>query len=332
MVEDEWRRWIAENLITGADAQTLAQIMVQAGLQPDVVAAELDAALNSPYIRGGDLVRARLAKRDWVLESISKLRRLHPDARIVERRHRLTREDFLKDYYSQNRAVIITGMLEDWPASRRWSLDYFAGCWGEREVEVQFGRNDDPNYEINQPNLVRTMLFGQFIETIRSAGPTNDFYMTANNGGKNRHAIGELWADIVQISEYLDPSDPLAGFFWLGPAGTITPFHHDLTNNFMAQIIGRKRILLIPASELPRAYNHLHCYSRIDGRNIDFDRFPELRDAILQEVVLEPGEILFLPVGHWHFVEALDISCTMSFTNFIFDNDFASFYRTYHGV
>ena len=50
------------------------------------------------------------------------------------------------------------------------------------------------------------------------------------------------------------------------------------------------------------------------------------------ECVLNPGEILFLPVGCLHFVEGLDVSVTVSFTNFVFDNDFASFYTTYHGV
>jgi len=332
MIDDEWRRWIAENLSLGGTPDSIAAAMTASGIPAPEAQAEIEAALASPYVRGGDLVRARLSKRDWLLETLSKLKRLHPDARQVERKHRLSRDEFLRDYYSQNRAVIITGMLEDWPALKSWSLDYFVHRLGDREVEVQFGRDADPDYEINQPRLARQMLFGQFVETIRTAGVTNDLYITARNGGSNRGALGELWNDITQIPDYLDASDPLAGFFWLGPAGTITPFHHDLTNNFMAQVLGRKRILIIPANELPRAYNHLHCYSPVDGRSIDFERFPALRDAVIQEVILNPGEILFLPVGHWHFVEALDISCTMTFTNFLFDNDFSSFYSTYQGV
>jgi hypothetical protein len=48
--------------------------------------------------------------------------------------------------------------------------------------------------------------------------------------------------------------------------------------------------------------------------------------------VLNPGEILFLPIGCLHFVQGVDISVTVSFTNFIFDNDFASCYTTYGPV
>jgi hypothetical protein len=51
------------------------------------------------------------------------------------------------------------------------------------------------------------------------------------------------------------------------------------------------------------------------------------------ECYLEPGEILFLPIGCLHFVQALEISVTMSFTNFHFDdNDFTSFYERQRSV
>ncbi len=45
-----------------------------------------------------------------------------------------------------------------------------------------------------------------------------------------------------------------------------------------------------------------------------------------------PGEILFLPIGCLHYVEGMEISVTISFTNFVFHNDFSSFYTTYHQV
>ncbi len=41
------------------------------------------------------------------------------------------------------------------------------------------------------------------------------------------------------------------------------------------------------------------------------------------ECVIGPGEAIFLPIGWWHHVEALDISISMSFTNFRGDNDFS---------
>jgi hypothetical protein len=55
-------------------------------------------------------------------------------------------------------------------------------------------------------------------------------------------------------------------------------------------------------------------------------------EAQVIEFLLNPGEILFLPIGCMHFVEGVDISVTVSFTNFVFDNDFNTFYTTHDRV
>jgi len=132
-------------------------------------------------------------------------------------------------------------------------------------------------------------------------------------------------AELPPLSEYLRDGGH-GGFFWFGPAGTITPFHHDLTNNFMIQVAGRKRVRLIAPCDLPKVYNQRHCFTPLDGRDIDLQRFPLMAGVPVIDCVLEPGEILFLPVGWWHFVEALDVSITVSTTQFRWDNDFYTDY------
>jgi hypothetical protein len=148
----------------------------------------------------------------------------------IERRDRLSRDAFFEQYYFQNRPVIITGMFEAWPARTKWNVDYFRSrCV---EVEVQFGRQSDANYEINQSKHKKTMRFGDYVDLVEHSAATNDFYMTANNTSRNREALATLWDDVTPIDEYLDATSPDTGFFWFGPAGTKTPFHHDLTNKF----------------------------------------------------------------------------------------------------
>jgi len=167
---------------------------------------------------------------------------------------------------------------------------------------------------------------------IRSSNGTNDFYLTANNNSSNKKALPELWDDIIQIPEYLDGSDRFGGFLWMGPAGTITPFHHDLTNNFMAQVIGRKRVKIAPSWDMPLMNNDYHVFSRIDGRVTGPNPRPAPEEPQILECLLNAGEILFLPIGCLHFVEGVETSVTISFTNFVFDNNFSSFYSTYHRV
>lgn len=324
VLDDAWRSWIAENLILGVQPAGIIAVLTQSGIAPQAAAAEVEAARQSPYLQGANRLKNRLAKRDWVLDIQRKLNRLQPPG--IERRHRLSGAEFLRDYYSANRPVIVTGMMDDWPAMRKWNLDYFRRRFGAREVEVQFGRDADALYEMNSVAHKRRMKFGEYVDLVQSAGRTNDFYMTANNDSRNRDALNELWDDIVQVPDYFSSQPNNRGFFWFGPAGTVTPFHHDLTNNFVAQVVGRKRLRIMPACEVANVYNHQHCFTQVDGCNIDLARFPDMAKAQVLECVLEPGEMLFLPVGCWHLVEGLDISVMIAFTNFRWDNDFYSDY------
>jgi ribosomal protein L16 Arg81 hydroxylase len=68
----------------------------------------------------------------------------------------------------------------------------------------------------------------------------------------------------------------------------------------------------------------------VDGGAIDVERYPSVEHARVIECTLEPGELLFLPIGWWHYVEALDASVTMTYTNFLERNDFGLTYSTYH--
>jgi hypothetical protein len=266
-----------------------------------------------------------MAKRDWVLGIQSRLNRLAPpEAAGVPRRERLAGDAFLHEYYRRNQPVIITGMLDGCAAGTKWTFDYLAAQLGGREVEVQFGRNADPDYEINSATHRRRLRFGDYVAMVRAAGVTNDFYMTANNAGHNGAALRELMADLPPLDAYLQPGGD--AFFWFGPAGTITPFHHDLTNNLMIQVAGRKRVRLVAPCDTPSMYNQRHCFSPVDGRHIDTARFPLMAGVPVHECMLAPGEMLFLPVGWWHFVEALEVSITVSTTQFRWDNDFYSHY------
>lgn len=327
-VDANWRRWIAENLMLGSPPPALTAVLTSNGISAAEAHNEIQAALHSPYLQGARRLANRVAKRDWVLNIQSQLNRLGDDG--IPRRERLSGDEFLQQHYRTNRPVIITGMLEHFAARSKWNLDYFAQRFSDRMVEVQFGRNADPQYELNSIAHKRQIPFGEYVGMVRDCGSSNDFYMTANNDSKNRESLKELWEDVGTLPEYLNESGSGSGFFWFGPKGTITPFHHDLTNNFMSQILGRKRVKLIAPCDLPKVYNQRHCFTDIDAKAVDLKRFPAMTGVTIHDVELAPGEILFLPVGWWHHVEALDTSVTLASTNFRWNNDFYTSYPPDH--
>ncbi len=299
-------------------------------------APEDDAALPAPTPTGQDApaaappaevatLRVALAKREWLLEALERQRDLVPGLTAIERVSGLSGEAFLERYYAVNRPVILQGEMADWPALTRWTPEYLKTTIGSRPIEFQGGRSLDQRFEMYKDTHRREAPFDVFIDRILQPGAGNDAYLTAYNSARNAEALVVLHNDLGFLKKFLDPHAAVPnGMMWIGPEGTVTSLHHDLTNNFIAQIVGRKRIKLAPASDVGKLYNHQHVFSEIsdlDDPGIDLARHPRLTELRLYDVLLEPGEILFMPLGWWHQVKAIEFSVTITFTNFLWRND-----------
>ena len=291
-----------------------------------------DAALPRPAAsRPTDDVSAlklALAKREWLLETLERQRDLAPIAVGIERRADIEPDEFLERYYAANRPVILTGAMADWPALRLWTPDYLKAAVGSRIVEYQGDRIADPRFEMDKDAHRREGPFDAFIDHITKPGAGNDAYITAYNSARNRDALSALEGDLGFIGSLLDKSaDQPNGMMWIGPVDTFTALHHDLTNNLIAQVVGRKRLLVLPASEVGRVYNDTHVFSAIpdlEAASLDREVFSRLAGARAYEVILEPGEALFVPFAWWHQVKSLSFSVTVTYTTFRWPNDLAA--------
>ncbi|HUJ27214.1 MAG TPA: cupin-like domain-containing protein [Myxococcales bacterium] len=323
-----WQQWIAENLALGVPEATLVGVLLREGFD----SAQVRAAVASAAIDPQRLLAARLSRRlqklAWVLDVQERCRALRPWP--IERARRPSRQEFLERWYSQNHPVILTGVIDDWPALRSWTPGYLRRMLGHHLVEIQADRARDPDYERNSIAHKKMVPFAELVDAA-FGGASNDRYMTANNADKNAAFLRDAFAEVRMPAGYFTPEWSGRAFLWLGAAGTVTPLHHDLTNNAMAQVVGRKRVKLVSPLQSALVYNSRHCFSEVDPEAVDAARFPLFAKAQVQEVLLEPGELLFLPVGWWHHVRALDPSITVSMTNFVFDNDYTAGYELLYG-
>jgi len=321
--EMEWRLWIAENKLLGVDDSQIIEVLVQSGLEEELARRELRSVTSHPYVRAGDRVSQMLRKLRSILDARVAVSALSPQSGIVPRRCKVTRDEFLEQYYAKNQPVILLDLMRGWKALTTWTPEYLKAVSGGAIVEVMDGRNADERYEINLQRHRRNVVFSEYIDRVTCGGETNDYYLVANNHLLERKEMQPLLADIEVFPEYLDPA-MRAGrtFFWFGPAGTVTPLHHDIANILMAQVIGRKLVTLISPDQTHLVYNHLGVHSEVNCEAPDYERHPLFRNVTKTEIILDPGEVLFLPVGWWHHVRALDVSITVSFVNFIFPNGY----------
>ena len=108
---------------------------------------------------------------------------------------------------------------------------------------------------------------------------------------------------------------------WLGTAGTVTSLHFDSYDNFLVQVAGYKYVRLYSPDQTPKLYVNRQGrgtsaqgnISRLRVEEPDFTRFPLAATAQYTECILGPGDMLFIPERHWHYVRSLTTSFSMNF-------------------
>lgn len=261
--------------------------------------------------------RLALRRRDWLLDVQERQRALSSYASGLLTAENLSGEDFLHHFYAPGRPGLIKGAMADWPALARWTPDYLAETIGDAVIEYQGGRADAQDYEVRKERHRKRAPFRQFIDLVRAGG--NDAYLTASNSATNGPALGPLTADLGHLDAYLTRAP---GMLWIGGMGAFTPLHFDLTNNLLAQISGTKRVILIPPSQTQRLAHTAHVFS--DVRDVTDEArlrlYPQARDAVRYEVLLTPGDALFIPIGWWHQVRSESFSTMLTYTGFHWAN------------
>jgi ribosomal protein L16 Arg81 hydroxylase len=257
------------------------------------------------------------SKAESFLNMLSRQFCQSPYAQFVPTIAHLSPAEFFERYYFANRPVILQGLMKRWKALQQWSPDLFSQRFGKCSIEIVTGRSQDPHYESNFLSHRRTLRMKDYVQMVNGARETNDFYLSARNFFFQHKRFKCLVDDMRCPRGFLKPKTVRkAPHLFFGPKGTVTPLHHDGLNIFFGQILGRKLFKLIPPFDMGKVYVERVSFSGVDLGKVDYREFPLMRGASILEVVVEPGAFLFIPVGWWHWVKALDISISVSLTNF----------------
>jgi hypothetical protein len=315
-ISRDWALWVSENMLRGCTNESMLQTMKAAGVDPMAAAHSIQDIQASPIIEAARRHQQITHKLESIMLNHCKLQQYDPQYAVVERRKGLTEKELFEDYFLANRPVIVTDMADNWPAMKKWSPQYLKTQFGDVEVEVQYGRGNDQNYEQNKLKYRRKMSLGAFVDAVQAAGASNDLYMTANNEALKTGPLASLLKDIGPLPPYLVPERlNLDTFLWFGPAGTVTPLHHDTVHLFHLQVVGRKRWRFISPMQTPLVYNFNQVFSQVDLEAPNLARFPLFAKTTIVDAVVEPGEAIFLPLAWWHHVRSMDTCISLSFSN-----------------
>lgn len=226
----------------------------------------------------------------------------------VSKINHLGAPSFHKEFAKTGRPVIFTSKTKT--DLRSDAVEQTILYLGSKTVKVRTGDYAEPtNYITNRKYVEKTL---------------SDFIPTAINGTAD---IG--YAANIAFPKYIALKMGVAFPFyqrifferptlWIGPAGSATPLHTDSSDNFIQQLVGNKRLLIFPPREIPYLYMSApfpnndpgFLCSSLDLRKKSPCSLKKYNNSHVFEVILSPGEILYLPAGWAHFVESVSFSIT----------------------
>jgi len=304
----DWRVWLADNLARGVAADDLVATLSENGVDESLAREHITAIRRSPAFAAAKNALLRAARAELALRLVRTRARIE----TIERRCDPTPAELFAGPWASGTPFVVTDLVPRWPAFGRWSPADLRARFGDVEIEASTNREADPHYDIRFSRHAERMRLDAFVDRVLARPHSNDIYLIANNHNLERDRLAPLFDDIVQPA-YLDPSRVVgSSALWFGPAGTITPLHHDTSNILLCQVSGRKRVYLVDPTEpalLARA-NGVYCELDVP------DVREQLPDVRVFELELAPGEALFIPLGWWHEIHALDVSITVALNNF----------------
>lgn len=224
------------------------------------------------------------------------------DISVVDR---LSPQEFRDQYIKSKTPVKFTGMMDDWPATKNWSLEFF------RELEANSTVHLEEGNVMQSETQFRKKEFRDFVNSLISGEESG--YLSVF---RIFDQFPELRNDVdFSILDQFKIKSSTSG--WLGPKGTVTGYHIDWGDNILAQIVGRKCLHLVSPDDTPnmyvsRKFDQGTTISNVDIDQYDENEYPKFANVRQHRIILNPGEMIFIPRGWWHHVRSLDVSISVS--------------------
>ena len=290
-----------------------------------------------------DLLPLELSSAPLAFPCASPVRELADfGAKKKRRRRRASDDDDVailgwEDAFASETPLVLRAAADvaNWPALERWTPSYLADHIPAPRVHVSAHATVQmmsavqplasalPELRWHRPWAERNVSGAEFWSGAAPSAENRSFHYFFS-------PVGDLPAALrrdVDTSRLSTPFQPVVeANLWAGSAGVASPLHFDAAHNVYAQLRGRKRFVLFPAdvSDDLYVFPRLHPstrQSRLDLRALPpagFGRFHRRRAACTEgggvggggalharEVVLTPGDVLYIPPYVWHRVATL---------------------------
>jgi lysine-specific demethylase 8 len=216
-------------------------------------------------------------------------------------------EQFQKEYVIPGLPVILKNAAASWPAIKYWTPQYFADQYKDVQITAKVNLPDaEVPYLYQSKDYCQEMTIGEFVELMETG---NSCYFDQ----VNINFYKELHND-YNFQEFSVCNPNLAGILWVG-SSTYSGLHYDWSDNLLAQIHGTKKVVLVSPDDSLYLYPFPdnHTKSQVACENPDLKAQPKLKNVTFIDGFLEPGDVLFIPKGWWHYLKSSQKSITLTY-------------------
>lgn len=212
----------------------------------------------------------------------------------------ITRSEFEKNYMKPQKPVILRGLWKQFPAYQKWNYNFFKETMGSIEVGLYSSSQADPSQTLSIPT--KKMRFDEYLHLIETEPTDLRLFL---------FPVFKLKPELTKDFEYPEITTGYIKlpFMFFGPKNSITRMHQDIdmSNVFLTQFEGLKRVVLFPPDQSDLLYRlPFNVHTTVDIDHPDFEMYPGLKYAKGMTGVLEYGDTLFMPSGYWHHIEYLE--------------------------
>jgi len=231
----------------------------------------------------------------------------------IERVETISKEEFYNQYIKKQKPVVIQKLTEDWPAYKKWNLNYIKTIAGDKIVPLY---DDRPVSHKDGFNAAHAhMKMADYVDLLQTK-PTN-----------YRIFLYDLMKEVPILQN--DFKWPKIGlrlvkqlpmlFFGGENAKVFMHYDIDYSNILHFHFHGKKQCMLFAPDQTPFLYKVPHALiarEDIDFDTPDFEKFPALLKAKGLITTLNHGEMLYMPEGYWHYMKYLTPGFSMSLRAF----------------
>jgi hypothetical protein len=222
-----------------------------------------------------------------------------------------SQREFEERFLKPGRPVLISGIVDKWPAASSWNPEQLVSRVGKNQVPVSVM----PRAGDYAGAVRKKMELAEYVASLtQQRQAPQEMYLGEVPLAK---FFPELLGDVQRPSLFPD-EEPLNAVMYMGSRQFSQLHYHPQGSATLCQVFGHKRLWLYPPDQTRYLYKY-PWYSDNSNMSLttsptpDPATFPKFSQAKAIELVIGPGELLFIPIYWWHAIQNEELNIAVVF-------------------